>query len=115
VVRDETCAWYRPLRRAVADQLPLELVVVRSATRVRPFLVRKSVTERLRSHELRDEETLPKKRLPLRLIEMLEDALNSCDSAGIGANGTTTIAALATTKSLARKDTELDMQIPSLH
>jgi len=58
-VRDETCAWNLPLRRAVVDQLPLEFVVVRPATVVWPFLVRKRVTERLRLQELRDEETLP--------------------------------------------------------
>ena len=109
-VRDETVAWYRPLRRAVADQLPLELVAVRSATLVWPFLVRKSVTLRLRSHESRDEETLPEKRLPSRLIEILEDALNRCDWAGNGANGTKAITALATTKILPWSDMDRDMK-----
>jgi hypothetical protein len=51
--------------------------VVRFATLRQPFLVRNSGTERLRLQLLRADPTLPKKRLPCRLIEILDRALNS--------------------------------------
>jgi len=43
-------------------------------------------------------------------MEILEDALNRCDSAGIGANGTKAITALATTKILPWSDMDRDIE-----